>query len=335
MIRATYELDPPETAERLAVLESVGLAEGPAHARGRVLEVDGGTAVLEFPERNWSDVTMLVSSLLAGEWADTAAFTRCRLVAIDWPASMFPGPAFGASAGVTVGAIVKPSLGLSPREVAATAAGLARGGAHLVKDDELLGDPAWCPLEERVRAVTDAIPPEVVYAPNVTGPVDSLLTRAEGAVELGAAAVMINVFAQGVDSLRLLRTADLGVPVFAHRVGAALWMRNAEVGVSTAVIAELTRLCGADFVQVGSFTGQLFDGAEEVRAQIDACRRDLPGGVRPSTAVVCGGVGPENARAQVEQAGTDTGLMLLLGSAAYLHPGGIEHGVRATVEAIS
>src|SRR5207237_3311843 len=73
--------------------------------------------------------------------------------------------------------------------------GLARGGADLVKDDELLGDPDWCPLEERVRRVVDAIPAEVRYAPNVTGPPESLLARAERAVELGARALMLNAFA--------------------------------------------------------------------------------------------------------------------------------------------
>src|ERR671930_36304 len=87
----------------------------------------------------------------------------------------FPGPAFEAPERVVVGAIVKPPLGLAPREFAETAAALARGGAELIKDDELLGDLEWCPLAERVRAVVAAIPESVRYAANVTGPVDGLL----------------------------------------------------------------------------------------------------------------------------------------------------------------
>ena len=197
---------------------------------------------------------------------------------------------------VLVGAIVKPSLGLSPQEVAATAAALAAGGADLIKDDELLGDPAWCPLEERVRAVAAVLPDGVRYAANVTGPVESLLSRARRAVELGASAVMVNAFAQGLDSLRALREAELGVPIFAHRVGAALWVRGPAVGIAPRVIAELTRLCGADFVQVGSFTGTVYDTPEDVHAQIDACQRDL--GVARAVAVLGGGVGPrERGRA--------------------------------------
>jgi len=244
---------------------------------------------------------------------DSSAFARCRLAAVDWPEGFLPGPAFDAPDRVLVGAIVKPSLGLSPAEVADTAGRLAAAGADLVKDDELLGDPDWCPLEERVRAVAAA---GVNYAANVTGPVETLLARAARVVELGAGAVMLNPFAQGVDALRALRAADLGVPIFAHRVGAALWARQPMFGVAPAVVAELTRLCGADFVQVGSFSGTVYDSAEDVRAQIDACQRSLAGAKR-AVAVIGGGVAPDNAAAQLDAAGTRSGVMVLFGSAAY------------------
>jgi 3-oxoisoapionate-4-phosphate transcarboxylase/hydrolase len=313
VIRATYELDPPEAAEMLALIESVGRAGGPEDVRGRVVDLQRDRAVLEFPAAT-NDVALLISALFAGEWADSAALERCRLVAVDWPDRFLPGPAFEAPDTVLVGAIVKPSLGLSPAEVAATAARLAAAGADLVKDDELLGDPEWCPLEERVRAVTAE---GVNYAANVTGPIESLLARAARVVELGAAAVMINAFAQGLDALRALREAELGVPLFAHRVGAALWARQRAFGVAPAVVAELTRLCGADYVQVGSFSGTVYDAPEDVRAQILACHGSL-GDSRRAVAVIGGGVGPENVDEQLAAAGVRSGVMVLYGSAAYL-----------------
>jgi hypothetical protein len=322
VLRATYELEPVEAAETLALIESVGRADGPEHVRGRVVAVDGDRAVLEFPAAP-ADVSLLVSSVLAGEWADSAAFKRCRVVEVEWPEGVLPGPAFEAPDGLLVGAIVKPSLGLSPTEVAEVAAQLAAGGADLVKDDELLGDPEWCPLEERVRAVAET---GARYAANVTGPVDSLLKRAQRVVELGAGALMLNAFAQGLDALRALREAEFGVPIFAHRVGAALWARHTRFGVAPAVIANLTRLCGADFVQVGSFSGTVYDSADDVRAQIAACHRG-----RRAVAVIGGGVGPRSAAAQLDAAQVSSGLMLLLGSAAY-DGGSPEEAVRATVE---
>jgi ribulose 1,5-bisphosphate carboxylase large subunit-like protein len=232
---------------------------------------------------------------------------------VQWPERFLPGPAFDAPDRVLVGAIVKPSLGLSPKEVAETAARLVAAGADLVKDDELLGDPDSCPLEERVRAVAAA---GVKYAVNVTGPVQSLLARAERAVELGAGALMINAFTQGFDALRALREADFHVAIFAHRVGAAMWARQPAFGVAPGVVAELTRLCGADYVQVGSFSGTVYDTADDVRAQIHACHRPLSG-ARKSVAVIGGGVGPDNAAEQLELAGVSSGVMVLFGSAAY------------------
>jgi ribulose 1,5-bisphosphate carboxylase large subunit-like protein len=331
VIRATYELEPHGAAEELARIESTGLRSGPDAVRARVVSEEGQRAVVEFPEANsGGDATLLVASVIAGEWADSAAFSRCRLVGVEWPEGVLPGPAFEAPEGVLVGAIVKPSLGLSPEEAAETASALARGGADLVKDDELLGDPHWCPLEERVRRVVAAIPEEVRYAANVTGPPESLLARAERVVELGARAVMVNAFAQGFGALVALRKARLGVPLFAHRVGAAFWTRQEQFGVAPSVVADLTRRCGADFVQVGSFTGSVFDSPEEVLAQVAACRAGQPRAV----AVLGGGVAPENAAAQVRQAGGGPGLMVLLGSAAYRHPDGVEAAVRATGEAV-
>jgi ribulose 1,5-bisphosphate carboxylase large subunit-like protein len=312
VIRATYELAPPESAETLALIESVGRADGPEHVRASVVDVDGDRATIAFPAAT-NDVALLVSSLFAGEWADSAAFERCRLVDVDWPAGFLPGPAFDAPERVLVGAIVKPSLGLSPTQVAETAAQLAAGGADLVKDDELLGDPESCPLEERVRAVAAA---GVNYAANVTGPTETLLARAERLVELGAGALMLNAFAQGLGALRALRAAELGVPIFAHRVGAALWARDPAFGVAPPLIAELTRLCGADYVQVGSFSGSVYDSPDDVRAQISACHRDLAG-ARKSVAVLGGGVAPDNAAAQLEEAGVSSGVMVLFGSGAY------------------
>lgn len=334
MITATFELEPHGSAEALALEESLGMAEGPDFVRGRVVEEGGGRAVLEFPAANWGrNLPMLLSSLVAGEGVEDRSFTRCRLVGLDLPAGLLPGPTFPAPPDVGVGAIVKPSLGLRPAEVASVAAALAAGGARLVKDDELMGDPDWCPLERRVQAVASVLHPSVVYCANVTGPVEGLVARAHRVVGLGATGVMVNAFCAGLDAVRALRDAELGVPLFAHRVGSGPWVRNDRFGVAGHVLTLLTRLAGADYVQVGAFKGKLFDTDDDVRAQLDAVRRPVEGAAVP-VAVLGGGIGPDNARSQAAQAG-GAGLLMLLGSAAYRHPGGVEAGVRATCDALT
>lgn len=310
-MRATYEIAPPEWGETLAILQSVSLPNGPAAVRARVVGVDGSRVTVDFPALD-GDCTaeQLLATCIAGEWADRGDFTSCRLVEVEWPREL-PGPAFPARPGVSVGAIVKPALGLSPDEAAAVAAELAAGGAVLVKDDELQRSSP-----ERVRAINAALPEHVLYAANVSG------GDADAIVEAGARALMVNAFLVGLGSIARLR--EYGLPIFVHRVGSSFLRRGGAVSVSARVLAELTRVLGADYVQVGSFSPRTYDTADEVREQIDAAR--------PATAVIGGGVGAENAHEQLELAGTRDGVMLLLGSAAYAHPDGVRAGVEAATQ---
>jgi ribulose 1,5-bisphosphate carboxylase large subunit-like protein len=330
-VQATYQIVPPVWGETLAILQSVSLAHGPTRVRARVVAVEGTRVTIDFPALDEElDAEQLLAACIAGEWADRGDFDSCRLVDVAWPKG-FPGPAVGAERGVTIGAIVKPALGLTPEEAGTIAAELAAGGATLLKDDELMASPPYSPLTERVRRIVGAIPPSVRYAPNVSGPPETLLARAEAAVEAGAGALMVNGFLQGLGSIGALRGAELGVPLFVHRVGSSFLRRGGPVSVSARVLAELTRLLGADYVQVGSFSPRTFDTEDEAREQIAACRSDL--GVSSATAVIGGGVGAENAAEQLTRAGTRDGVMLLLGSAAYAHPDGVRAGVAAAVAA--
>jgi len=312
-VRAVYEIRPSAWGETLAVLQSVSLPDGPEQMRARVVEVEGERVTVEFPALDGEkSAEQLLAACVAGEWADRGDVESCRLVEVEWPEGL-AGPAFSAARGVSIGAIVKPALGLTPAEASVVAAELAAGGALLVKDDELQRSSP-----ERVRAVNGAIPEHVLYAANVTG------ADADAIVEAGARALMVNAFLAGLGSIARLR--EYGLPIFVHRVGSAFLRRGGPVSVSARVLAELTRLLGADYVQVGSFSPRTFDTDDEVREQIEAAR--------PATAVIGGGVGAENVREQLERAGTRDGVMLLLGSTAYAHPDGVRAGVAAAVDAI-
>lgn len=312
-MRAVYEIRPPAWGETLAILQSVSLPDGPARVRAQVVDVEGERVTIDFPPLDGeTSAEQLLAACVAGEWADRGDVEFCRLVEVEWPDGL-PGPAFPCAPDVSIGAIVKPALGLSPAEAAAVATELAAGGAVLVKDDELQRSSP-----ERVRTVNDAIPAHVLYAANVTG------ADVDAIVVAGARALMINAFLAGLGSITRLR--EYGLPIFVHRVGSAFLRRGGAVSVSARVLAELTRLLGADYVQVGSFSPRTFDTDDEVREQIAAAR--------PATAVVGGGVGADNAREQLERAGTSDGVMLLLGSAAYAHPDGVRAGVEAAAEAI-
>jgi len=295
---------PVEWAETLAVLQSVSLGAVASEVRARVVATDGTQVTLDFPALDGeASAEQLLAVCVSGEWADRGDVESCRLVSVEWPDAL-PGPAFGAGPGVSVGAILKPALGLSASEAGEVAARLVAAGATLVKDDELQRSSP-----ERARAIAAA---GVDYAANVTGP--GYLTLAESVLEAGATTLMINAFVQGLGSIEELRRFD--VPIFVHRVGSAFLRRSDRVSVSARVLAELTRLLGADYVQVGSFSPRMFDTDEEVREQIAACHDELNGAQR-ATAVIGGGVGPENADQMLDAAGVRDGVMVLYGSALY------------------
>jgi ribulose 1,5-bisphosphate carboxylase large subunit-like protein len=303
-VRAVFDVRPVEWAETLAVLQSVSLADVRSELRARVVAVDGTLATLDLPALDHeTSAEQLLAACVAGEWADRGDVDSCRLVSVEWPGGL-PGPRFGAAPGIRVGAILKPALGLGPADAAAVAARLVREtGAVLVKDDELQRSSP-----ERVRAVNAALPDEVLYTANATG------VDAEALVAAGARALMVNAFIAGLGSIARLR--ELGLPLFVHRVGSAFLRRGGHVSVSARVLAELTRLLGADYVQVGSFSPRMFDTDDEVREQIAACHDDLHG-VKRATAVIGGGVGPANADEHLERARARDGVMVLYGSAAY------------------
>jgi len=295
---------PVEWAETLAVLQSVSLTDVQSDVRARIVDVEGTRVTLDFPALDGEpSAEQLLAVCVSGEWADRGDVDSCRLISVEWPDTL-PGPAFGAQPGVSVGAIVKPALGLEPREAGEVAAQLVAAGATLVKDDELQRSSP-----ERARAIAAA---GADYAANVTGP--GYLQLAEDVLAAGATTLMINAFLQGLGSIAELRR--LGAPIFVHRVGSAFLRRGERVSVSARVVAELTRLLGADYVQVGSFSPRMFDTGDEVREQIAACHDEL-NGARRATAVIGGGVGPVNADEMLDAAGTRDGVMVLYGSALY------------------
>lgn len=333
MIRATFDIEPAGVGALLALTTTSGVAGGPERGSARLVSDGAGQAVIDFPVENFAqnDVGLLLAALI-GEGMELSGISRCRLVGLEVPEGFLPGPAVGAHTGNDIGVIVKPSVGLGPGEVADIVRAAVAGGARFIKDDEMHTSPPWCLLEDRVSAVASVLEAGVVYCANVSGAAETLVERARRAVDLGATGVMVNPFTHGLGTLVALRLANLGVPIFAHRAGSGAIVRNRRFGATGAVLARLTRLCGADFAIAGAFAGKLFDSEGEVRANLAAIRETL-GSTRSATAALGGGIGPGDVRLQAETAGGE-GLLLLLGSAAYEDPNGLTKVVVAAREAL-
>src|SRR3954468_17139828 len=176
-------------------------------------------------------IPMLLATAIGN---DVSTSVQAKLVDIEVPDSLaeeLVGPRFGIE-GVRklVGMhdrplvlnMIKPCTGLTPEAGAQIFYETALGGVDLIKDDELLGNPPFSPVVDRVKAylaaaerARDVTGRDVVYIVNVSDRPDRLLDTARAAVDAGARAVMVTYSTVGYGTVQSLAEV-IGVPVFAH-----------------------------------------------------------------------------------------------------------------------
>lgn len=364
---ATYYIetkgDLAQVAQDLVVLETTAPwveATQPTElyrqAVGEVLEVKPtapgcGYISLLYPIANMdieeSAFPCLWLSMIGGPTFALASYEKSRLVDFSIPPAMlakFPGPAFGIAGTrqlvglpndeLLIGTIVKPTAGLSPAEVAAFAYQAALGGICFIKDDEKMMNPAYCPLGQRVKLVSQALQraeaetgQKVLYAAHITTTPDRIIDRATEALENGATALMVNFFAAGFAALQLLRQhPDINVPIYAHCGGREALGRAAGQGISAAVIVKMVRLLGGDYFRAGMYASYLVDTDEDIQTMHQAATEPwCP--LEPILPAVSGGLNPKTIGVNVSRLGRDN--LFLAGTGILSHPDGPRAGVEA------
>lgn len=220
-------------------------------------------------------------SVAAGDGLGTAyEMSKVRLIDMELPQKViedFPGPKFGDEGVRTilkkkvtdkplVALLLKPNTGQASEHYARFAKEAALGGADYIKEDELQFNHPACPLMDRVEKILAELAEaeqvtgeRVIYAPNITaGSQSQMIDNAKRVIELGATAVMINVMQMGLDSLKVLREKDLGVPIHIHRAGHDNYSRG-DIGIDLNVLSKAFRLGGADLIHTGPVFGNLYD----------------------------------------------------------------------------
>lgn len=281
---------------------------------------------------------------------DVSTSVQAKLVDIEIPDSLaqeLAGPRFGIDGvrqlvGVAdrplVLNMIKPCTGLTPAQGAAIFYDTALGGVDLIKDDELLGNPPFSPVVDRVTAylaaadrARDVTGRDVVYIPNVTDRADRLLDTARRAVDAGARAVMIAYASAGYGTLQAL-SETIGVPILAHYAGATPYFEGAGTGMAAPLaLGLLPRLAGGDMM----LTITPYGGYPLRRLQYlkTAQQLTLPRPhIAPSFPVVGGGVHPGTVETYIKELGPD--IILGAGGAIQGHPDGAAAGADAMRQAI-
>lgn len=153
--------------------------------------------------------------------------------------------------------MIKPCTGFPPKVGAELFYEVARGGADIIKDDELLADASFNTVEERVPLYMEAADKaeeetgeKTLFAVNVTDRIPKVLENADKAIELGTNCIMINYLTAGISVLRALaEDPSITVPILAHMDFAGTMYESHYSGIaSPLILGKLPRLAGADII---------------------------------------------------------------------------------------
>lgn len=322
---------------------------------GKVTAIDGNVATIAFPVEDFSlDIGGVpqILSVIAGNLFGLEALQAVRLEEVIFPKSMlreFKGPKYGVDGMRSmlkrptkplVGTIVKPKIGLSPKETADYVYEAGMGGLTNGKDDETLSNQRFCPLVDRTEAIADAIDRVksetghvMMHAINVSTNGHQVLEVAEMAQDHGATELMVDVLTCGFGAIQVLaEDPSIKLPIHVHRTMHGAMTRNPDHGISMNVFATLARMVGGDALHVGTFgVGKMKGSAEEDLANKDIClTKDLP--YKRVMPVASGGVHPGMIKKLVDLAGLD--LQMQAGGGVSGHPGGVRGGAKAMSQAV-
>ena len=146
-------------------------------------------------------IPMLLSTVIG----NISMSGKLKLLDLQFPKNFlesFQGPRFGTQGirdllGVPerplLNNMIKPCTGYTPEVGAKLFADALRGGVDIVKDDELIADPPFCPMEERIKLYMaeakrhyERTGSKVLYTVNITDRADKIKDNAKRALDAGA-----------------------------------------------------------------------------------------------------------------------------------------------------
>lgn len=318
-------------------------------AKGDPAQLRAATVRLSFPLDNFGPSIPNLQAAIAGNLFEMRDFAAIKLMDVDLPqpfANRYPGPAFGLAGtrrvmgrpeGVMIGTIIKPSIGLSPSELAEVVSELVAAGIDFIKDDELQGNGPHSPLAARVEAVMPVLKAHAdrtgrmpMYAFNITDDLDRMLANHDLVADAGGNCVMACINMVGLAGIDWLRRHSR-LPIHGHRAMFGAVTRSPQVGIHFAAYQKLARLSGVDHLHTNGLHNKFYESDEEVLAAIAAVRAPLLGGYE-TVPVLSSGQWAGLAHETYERVGSSD-LLTLAGGGVHGHPDGVAAGVEAMRQA--
>jgi ribulose-bisphosphate carboxylase large chain len=315
-------------------------------------EVDCGFAEIDFPWNSMSQTGNPLEDALCfvmGESSHVKGMLKLRMVDLTFPDDMMrtlAGPRHGVPGVRRILGVynrpllmgpMRPEVGLAPVEYGKIAFDALLAGSDIVKDDELLVDPPYCPIRERAtlcaRAARDA--------EQKTGErkmwvlhLGCDVSRFDEFLKIGAEAKVDGYMVQPrlTPSLLTFMKSRTELPLIAHYSMLTLFTRYAHVGIEMSLMLKLFRLSGADIVTFPRPNSRFDVSAEEFTENLRGAGAPL-GSILPAFPFPTGGNRAEDVGQCYSILGNfDYGFVA--GSAMFEEPGGICVGAQNLREAL-
>ena len=299
-----------------------------------------------FPIDAWIDnVPMMLLSIAGNCFAYSP---KLRLVDVFIPEKLlanFKGPKFGVP-GIRKLLniperplslhIIKPKMGMTPRQVADQCYQTALGGVDMMKDDEMTSDLYNSVAEDRVTAVREALEKahaqtgkRPIYFVSITDEPRRIFEKAARLVKLGAQGLLV-CYSAGLPVLRqLAEDPAINVPILVH----ASHMIAAQPRIAWPVFAKLVRLCGGDMMLTPTYWSSIPMVSLEEGIRTSQIKLAPLGHIKPMFPMPCAGVYPGLAPILIGEYGKD--IVIPAGGGMLGHPDGYTAGAKAWQQAIA
>ena len=231
--------------------------------------------------------------------------------------------------------IIKPKMGMTPKQVGNQCYQTAIGGVDMMKDDEMTSDVYNSTYEDRIRYVMEALDKakeqtgrKPIYLCSITDEAGKMYEKAKKAVELGANGLLIT-YSVGLSAFRqITEDPDINIPVMMH----ASHMIAAKPHIAWPVFAKLTRMCGADLMLTPTIYSSIpmvphEEGLRTAQVKLAPWKH-----IKQTAPMPCAGVYPGTAPILIGEYGQD--IVIPAGGGMLGHPDGYTAGAKAWQQAI-
>lgn len=277
--------------------------------------------------------------------------------------SQFDGPSYtlteakkylGIQNRPVLGTIVKPKIGLKPKEFADVCYEFWAGGGDFVKFDEPQADQSFCPFTDVVDEIASAMKrveedtgQKKIMSINVSSPdYDTMIERCEyvkSKMSPGSYGFLVDGITAGWMAVQTVRRRYSDVFLHFHRAGHGAFTRPENVfGFTVPILATFGRLAGASGIHTGTAgIGKMKgDKEEDVMAVNVTFQEKSKGyfyeqdwhGMKSCSPIASGGLNPTKLAAVIDAFGT-TDFVTTMGAGCHSHPDGTRKGATALVQA--